>query len=108
MRWPETKWPRLRCAPDPQDVARVAAALVAAERPVIYAGQGVHYAQAWPQLRALAELLVHRGMAVTGSGGIAAATLASLVLGMVRDITQTRAATPPSRASARSCSWARP
>jgi acetolactate synthase-1/2/3 large subunit len=24
---------------------------------VIYAGQGVHYAQAWPQLRALAELL---------------------------------------------------
>ena len=31
--------------------------LVAAERPVIYAGQGVHYAQAWPQLRALAELL---------------------------------------------------
>ena len=31
--------------------------LVEAERPVIYAGQGVHYAQAWPQLRALAELL---------------------------------------------------
>ena len=27
------------------------------QRPVIYAGQGVHYAQAWPQLRALAELL---------------------------------------------------
>ena len=36
---------------------RVAAALVAAERPVIYAGQGVHYANAWPQLRELAELL---------------------------------------------------
>ena len=31
--------------------------LVAAERPVIYAGQGVHYAQAWKQLRELAELL---------------------------------------------------
>ena len=29
----------------------------AAERPVIYAGQGVHYAEAWPQLRELAELL---------------------------------------------------
>ena len=28
-----------------------------AERPVIYAGQGVHYAQAWRQLRELAELL---------------------------------------------------
>ena len=31
--------------------------LVAAERPVIYAGQGVHYAKAWQQLRELAELL---------------------------------------------------
>src|SRR5229473_7021357 len=28
-----------------------------AERPVIYAGQGVHYAKAWTQLRELAELL---------------------------------------------------
>ena len=49
--------PRLRVAPDPKDVSRIAAALVAAERPVIYAGQGVHYAKAWPQLRTLAELL---------------------------------------------------
>ena len=48
---------RLRTAPDPTAVAEVAAVLVAAERPVIYAGQGVHYAQAWRQLRALAELL---------------------------------------------------
>ena len=31
--------------------------LIAAERPVIYAGQGVHYAKAWPQLQQLAELL---------------------------------------------------
>ena len=31
--------------------------LANAERPVIYAGQGVHYAEAWPQLPALAELL---------------------------------------------------
>src|SRR5262249_22252122 len=29
----------------------------AAKRPVIYAGQGIHYAKAWPQLRALAERL---------------------------------------------------
>src|SRR5207247_10610118 len=43
--------------PEPNDVSRIAAALVAAERPVIYAGQGVHYAKAWPQLKVLAELL---------------------------------------------------
>jgi acetolactate synthase-1/2/3 large subunit len=49
--------PRLRVAPDPRDVARAAEVLVAAERPVIYAGQGVHYARAWEPLRALAELL---------------------------------------------------
>lgn len=55
--WTYTPAPRLRYAPDPRDVARIADALVQAERPVIYAGQGVHYARAWPQLRALAELL---------------------------------------------------
>jgi acetolactate synthase-1/2/3 large subunit len=49
--------PRTRVAPDPVAVREVAAALVAAERPVIYAGQGVHYARAWESLRALAELL---------------------------------------------------
>jgi acetolactate synthase-1/2/3 large subunit len=46
-----------RYGPDPTAVAEVARMLVAAERPVIYAGQGVHYAQAWPRLRELAELL---------------------------------------------------
>src|SRR5262249_10925200 len=55
--WTYTPTPRLRTAPDPRDVSRVAEALVAAERPVIYAGQGVHYAKAWKQLRDLAELL---------------------------------------------------
>jgi acetolactate synthase-1/2/3 large subunit len=55
--WSYSPTPRLRSAPDPKDVATVAAALVAAERPVIYAGQGVHYAKAWKQLRELAELL---------------------------------------------------
>lgn len=49
--------PRVRVAPDPVAVDEVAAVLVAARRPVIYAGQGVHYAQAWEELRALAELL---------------------------------------------------
>jgi len=52
-----TPAPRLRSAPDPRDVSRVAEALVAAQRPVIYAGQGVHYARAWGELRELAELL---------------------------------------------------
>jgi acetolactate synthase-1/2/3 large subunit len=50
--WSYAPAPRLRTAPDPRDVARAAA-----ERPVLYAGQGVHYARAWPQLRELAELL---------------------------------------------------
>jgi acetolactate synthase-1/2/3 large subunit len=46
-----------RYGPDPGDVERAAALLAGAKRPVIYAGQGVHWARAWPQLRALAELL---------------------------------------------------
>ncbi|HEV7997666.1 MAG TPA: thiamine pyrophosphate-requiring protein, partial [Stellaceae bacterium] len=49
--------PRLKSAPDPQSVSKIAEVLVAAERPLIHAGQGVHYAKAWPQLKALAELL---------------------------------------------------
>lgn len=44
-----------RSAPDPADIDRVAKLLATAEHPVIYAGQGVHYAKAWPELRALAE-----------------------------------------------------
>ena len=48
---------RTRSAPDPKAVAEVARVLIDAKRPVIYAGQGVHYAKAWPQLRQLAELL---------------------------------------------------
>jgi thiamine pyrophosphate-dependent acetolactate synthase large subunit-like protein len=55
--WTYTPAPRLRTGPDPRAVTEIAAALVAAERPVIYAGQGVHYAKAWRQLRELAELL---------------------------------------------------
>ncbi len=46
-----------RSGPDPDAVAKAAEMLMAAERPVIYAGQGVHYARAWPQLKALAEHL---------------------------------------------------
>ena len=46
-----------RSAPDPEDVARAAEVLVKAQRPVIYAGQGVHYAEAYRELKDLAELL---------------------------------------------------
>ena len=49
--------PSVRVGPDPDAVRDAAEALVAAERPVIYAGQGVHYAEAWPELKQLAELL---------------------------------------------------
>ncbi|WP_282961806.1 thiamine pyrophosphate-requiring protein [Plastoroseomonas hellenica] len=56
----------VRYGPDPVDVSRAAAMLAEAKRPVIYAGTGIHWARAWPQLRALAELL---GAPVTTSLG---------------------------------------
>lgn len=46
-----------RTAPDPRAVDEAAAVLLEARRPVIYAGQGVHYARAWGALRELAEWL---------------------------------------------------
>ncbi|MEG3145701.1 thiamine pyrophosphate-requiring protein [Sphingomonas sp. RT2P30] len=46
-----------RSAPDPEAVARVARLLVDARRLVIHAGQGVHWADAYDELRTLAELL---------------------------------------------------
>jgi thiamine pyrophosphate-dependent acetolactate synthase large subunit-like protein len=46
-----------RYGPDIADVRRAAAALVEAKHPVIYAGQGIHYAQAWEPLKRLAEML---------------------------------------------------
>jgi len=46
-----------RYGPDPADVQRAAAALVEAKSPVIYAGQGIHWARAWEPLKKLAELL---------------------------------------------------
>ena len=46
-----------RTAADPADAVRVARRLMDAGRPVIYAGQGVLYAEATPELVELAELL---------------------------------------------------
>src|SRR6266403_2172123 len=51
------KTPQLKSGPDPRSVSEIAAALVEAQRPVICAGQGVHYGKAWKQLQELAELL---------------------------------------------------
>jgi acetolactate synthase-1/2/3 large subunit len=48
---------RTRSAPDPAAVAQAARTLVAARRPVIHAGQGIHWAEAYAELKALAELL---------------------------------------------------
>src|SRR6185437_14188991 len=48
---------RARSAPDPSDVRRAAEAILAARRPLIYAGTGIHWAEAWPELRAFAELI---------------------------------------------------
>ncbi len=46
-----------RFGPDPVHVKQAAALLAGAKNPVLYLGQGVHYAQAWAQAKELAELL---------------------------------------------------
>jgi thiamine pyrophosphate-dependent acetolactate synthase large subunit-like protein len=46
-----------RYGPDPVDVRKAAAMLSEAKRPVLYVGQGVHYARAWDEVKQLAELL---------------------------------------------------
>ena len=47
----------LRSGPDPEAIREAARMLLAAKRPVLYAGQGVHWAQAWDELKQLAKLL---------------------------------------------------
>ncbi len=44
-----------RSAPDALDVEKAAKVLASAKNPVIYAGQGVHFAKAWGELKDLAE-----------------------------------------------------
>ena len=58
--------PAVRYGPDSSSIEAAAKALLDAECPVLYAGQGVHYAQAWDSLKELAELL---GAPVTTSLG---------------------------------------
>jgi len=52
-----TPVPILRSAPDPVAVKEAARMLLAAKRPLLWAGQGVHYADASERLAALAELI---------------------------------------------------
>ena len=52
--WPV---PRARSMPDPGDISAAAQLLADAKRPVIHAGAGVLYAEAWGELLELAELL---------------------------------------------------
>jgi acetolactate synthase-1/2/3 large subunit len=47
----------IRTGTDMEAVREAAKRLVAAKRPVLYAGQGVHWAEAWGELKELAELL---------------------------------------------------
>jgi acetolactate synthase-1/2/3 large subunit len=56
-----------RYGPDPDHVKDAAKLLLSAKRPVLYVGQGVHYAQAWKQVKQLAELMAMP--VVTSLGG---------------------------------------
>src|SRR6202034_2173113 len=49
--------PVLRAAPDPDAIKQAVEMLLAAKNPILWAGQGVHYAEAGDKLAALAELL---------------------------------------------------
>lgn len=109
------KAPALKSGPDPRSVSEIAAALVAAQHPVICAGQGVHYGKAWKQLQELAELLEAPVMTTLpgksafpenhplslGSGGIGIGkhlhhflTHADLVFGIGCSFTRSSFATP--------------
>ena len=108
---------RSRAAPTRNRVSKIAEALVAAERPVIHAGQGVHYAKAWPQLKALAELLEAPVMTTLGgksafpenhplslgSGGIGIGEHLWHFLHERRHRSSASAAASPGRASAPAC-----
>src|SRR4029079_11095202 len=49
--------PMQRAAPDPDAVRKAVQMLLAAKSPILWAGQGVHYAEAGDRLAALAELV---------------------------------------------------
>jgi acetolactate synthase-1/2/3 large subunit len=53
--WQHTPSFSAKTAPDPAALAQAGRVLAGAANPVIYAGQGVHYAKAWNELKTLAE-----------------------------------------------------
>ncbi len=67
--------------PAAADLARVAEALLASSSPLIIAGNGVHAARAWSELRALAELLAIP-VTTTATGKSAIAEVHPLALGV--------------------------
>lgn len=72
--------PPVRSAPDPAAVRRVVKLLLAARHPIIWAGQGIHYANAAEQLATLAEL-IPAPVAATNPGKSAIAETHPLALG---------------------------
>lgn len=101
---------------DPGEVKETVAALLAARNPVIYAGQGIFYAEAWDELKAFAEL-VQVPVATTlagkscfpedhplalGTGGMSRTAMveeffgrADFVLGIGTSFTRSHYTTPP-------------
>jgi acetolactate synthase-1/2/3 large subunit len=61
---------RYRSGGDPDDIERAAALLVQASNPVLYAGAGVLFAEAWDELRELAELLSSPVMTTLNAKGV--------------------------------------
>ena len=72
--------PMCRVGPDPEAVEAAARMLLAARHPLIWAGQGIHYAQAAEKLAALAEM-IPAPVAATNPGKSAIAETHPLALG---------------------------
>jgi acetolactate synthase-1/2/3 large subunit len=75
-----TPMPVQRTAPDPKAVKEAVRMLLAAKNPLLWAGQGVHYAEAGDRLAALAEL-IPAAVVTTNPGKSAIADNHSLSLG---------------------------
>jgi acetolactate synthase-1/2/3 large subunit len=61
-----------RTRPDPQELARAAAIIVRAERPLLLVGGGIHISAAWDALQALAErFAIPVAHTMSGKGAIA-------------------------------------
>jgi acetolactate synthase-1/2/3 large subunit len=72
--------PVLRAAPDPESIRKAARMLLSARHPLLWAGQGIHYADAADRLAALAEL-IPAPVVATNPGKSAIAETHPLALG---------------------------